>query len=450
MMRKAELTVSADARLPSRWVHALVGACCMFTGWAFWYLDRGYGDFGPAGTLWFVATLLGFATGALNLHRGGPAGRVVCALLGAVLALIAIYPGFVLYSLLRWLALCLMFATVARAALMRTRRDLYFGLLACFVCSAVAATHYRADWTLWVYLGPAWLCAGLALTVEYVASHPVGAWTKTGASIAFVGATALLALALFLFMPRPATLGFGFLPPGADAPALAQSRGGGSAGDGRHGGGSGASGGSAAGAAGGHASSSSWQRMIDAMRQSLADPHMPQWQRGLLQRGLDGASAAGGLVEGLTAIVRYVVIALPRIPPWLWAVLLLAALALHALWQRRHALALQALGLPAWLLQRVHPAWSMRLSAWMLGHALTQAGARPGHQRTLRERLLRANDVPPLGRRWLDDALDLYYATRFGRAAASPATAGAMRSAVLDGADLLIAARRDAWRAGRR
>jgi hypothetical protein len=443
-MTTADTETAADARLPSRWVHALAGACCLFTGWAFWYLDRSYGDFGPAGTLWFVATVLGFATGALNLHRGGPAGRIVCALLGALLALIAIYPGYVLYSLLRWLALCLMFATVARAALMRTRRDLYFALLACFVCSSVAAIHHRADWTLWVYLGPAWLCAGLALTVEYVASHAVGAWTKTGASLAFVGATAALAAALFLFLPRPATLGFGFLPPGADVPALTQSRGGGSAGEGRRGG-IGSSGDAAAAAPDGLASSS-WQRMIDAMRQSLADPHMPRWQRALLQRGLDGAAAVAGLAEGVGIAVRYIRIELPRIPPWVWAVSLLACLALHAAWQRRHLLALQALGLPAWLLQRLHPAWSMRLSAWMLGHALTQAGAGPCRQRTLRERLQHTHGVPPLGRRWCDEALDLYYAMRFGRAVASPARAGAMRSAVLDAVDLLAAARRDAPR----
>ena len=129
---------------------------------SFNYLDRSHGDFSLGVALqWTLAALTGFGTGAWQLGRGGPPARLVCALLGSVGLLVAIYPTYQMYSLLRWLVLCLMFAAVARASLMQTRKDLYLSLAICFVCACVVAIHPRADWTLWVYLGPAWVFAGL-------------------------------------------------------------------------------------------------------------------------------------------------------------------------------------------------------------------------------------------------------------------------------------------------
>src|SRR5262249_32965709 len=117
-------------------------------------------------------------------------------------------------------SLTLMITLAARAVVMRTRRDFYLSQTVIFVVSLMVATHMAADWTVWFYLAPAWLLAALALAWEYAAGVAISRWAKGGLTLGFILLSFLLAMLLFLFGPRPPSLGFGFLPPGTDTPNL--------------------------------------------------------------------------------------------------------------------------------------------------------------------------------------------------------------------------------------
>lgn len=432
---------AVDERLPSRWVHAFAGACFLCVGLAFNYLDRNYGDFNRGLALqWMLATVAGFGTGAWQLGRGGPAARLVCTVLGGLGLLLAIYPTYQMYSLLRWLVLCLMFTAVARAALMRTRKDLYLSLAICFVCTSVIAIHVRADWTLWVYLGPAWVFAGLALTFEYVAARNVPRWLQVLSSVGFVGTVGVLALALFLALPRPPLLGFGFLPPGSNDPALAPSpvRKGGETGQGSGSGGVGSRGDSSA------ESHGSWPQMIQRMRPATQDPHMPAWQRDLLGALLDAMAAltprdaADGDSDGLAgaAVKRQKVVL--QIKLWWIALLLFVALLAWWAWRRRYVIALNTLSPVAWVLIPISPLRSMRVSARMIEYCLVYTDRPRPTALTLRERLALAHNLPNLSSQCFDVAVASYYTARFGRTEASASSAARMRLEVLDAVDAAI------------
>lgn len=434
--------LSVDEPLPSRWVHVFAGACFVFVALSFNYLDRRHGDFSPGVALsWVLAAVAGFGTGAWQLGRGGPAARLACAVLGCIGLWLAIYPTYQMYSLLRWLVLCLMFAAVARAALMRSRKDFYLCLAICFVCTCVVAIHPRADWTLWVYLGPAWICAGLALTIEHVAARKVPRWLQILSSVGFVGGVGMLALALFLLLPRPPVLGFGFLPPGSSNPSQIPSpaRRGGEAGHGADSDSAGSRGQASAEVPG------PWPQMIQQMRPAVQDRHMPEWQRALLGGLLDAMAAltphdaAGGAVDGTAGNAAQSRAVTLRIKPWWFAVLLLAVLLVWWAWRRRHVIALNVMSPVAWALIAISPQWSMRTSARMIGYCLARADRPRPAALTLRERLALAHGLPALSSKLFNAAVSSYYASRFGRIEADAGCAARMRLQVLDAADVAIA-----------
>ena len=220
-------------------------------------------------------------------------------MLGAVGGLLAFFPGFIIFNLLRWACLLMMVIIGARAAVMRTKRDFYFTLISIFVVSLMVGTHDYADWTIWFYLGPAWVFAGLALAWEHAIGSPISRWTKAGMTLGFMVASVLLAALLFLFLPRPAVLGFGFLPPGTDTPGMfSEPAGGGGQGSGgvqqdaaaeNRGSGGGNAGGAGANQGPGQMAGNGtappqpagmtkrWRDMLEGMRGSLKDRFIPAW-----------------------------------------------------------------------------------------------------------------------------------------------------------------------------
>lgn len=424
--------MNADtALLPSRWVPALAGACFACTALAFHYLDRHYGSFNAVVVVaWLLATALGFGVGAAGLGRTSPLARTACALLGIVGGLLALVPGFFYYDLLRWIALCLLFAAVARAPLMSSRKDLYLCLTICFVVTCTTINPMRADWTLWVYLGPALLFAGLALTVEYVAARAVPGWIQVLSSAGFVIAVGAVALVLFLWLPRPPGLGFGFLPTGGAVNGPVGQT------EGRLGDRSGTPGASHPLERG------AWAQMIDGMRSALNDTEMPTWQRNLLGTLLDAlASPPASATAGASPVPAERQVVTLSIPYWWFAALLLALLLAAMAWRRRHAIALGTLSGLSRLVVPVHAGWGMRLCAMMIECCLAWADRpRPRHL-TLRERVALAQPLPPTSRHWLDDAVTTYYRGRFGLRPPTPEDAARVRLLVLDAAELALAHR---------
>jgi hypothetical protein len=432
--------------LTSGWVHAFAGACTASVGLSFFFLDRSFGDFATASWFWLAATLCGFGAGALTLNRARPLGRAMCAVLGLIGLALAVFPTFLIYALLRWIALCLLFVAVARAPLMRTSRDLYFCLLTCFVAGAVTAVHSRANWLLWIYLGPACVFAGLALTLEHVGSHAIGASTKLIASAAFMAVVLLLACALFLFAPRPPVLGFGFVPPATAEHGLLRQPAGADPNVARNG----AAGSTSLSPTRGQSGNQGpWEEMIGRMRSDLSDRALPGWQRWLLGRLLDamdamirtgqpngaelGHGTSGSTIDQATAGQASSI----GLPSWPW--LLLAALGLAWLcWRRRYALAFIALNGAAAALTRMKPLAAMKVTALMMAIGLHRAGSQWDRGSTLREQLAAAPHLSTIARHWFGESLALYYAARFGRLRASAKAACAMRHGVLDATDLAL------------
>jgi hypothetical protein len=222
MTKQPKVIAPADDSPPlhSRAVVVLTGLSYLFTGFGFSFLDRRFGSFGLEGFLWLMWAVLGFGAGALHVGKPASAGKTQWLVLGALGGLLALFPGFAIYNLLRWTSLTLMIVIGARAAVLKTRRDFYFTLTVIFVVGFMVGTHGNADWTLWFYLGPAWVFGGLALAWDHAAGTPLSRWTKMFMTLGFITASFLLAVVLFFFAPRPPILGFGFLPPGTDTPGM--------------------------------------------------------------------------------------------------------------------------------------------------------------------------------------------------------------------------------------
>jgi hypothetical protein len=390
----------------------------------------------------------GFGAGALWLKGDGKRAGSLARAFTIVACVLALFPGFLMFSLLRWAAFSLLLVTAARAPAMRTRRDFYYALAAIVAVALLVATHGNADWTTWFYLGPAFLCIALALAWDYAAGVELGRWRRAGMTVGFLAVCMALSMAVYAIVPRPSILGFGFLPPGTDTPGhfkvAPPSGGGGKRGDA---GGRGAdSGGSAAGQ---ENRPSVLEEAVGRMRESLKEQSLPQWQRSAIGAMLGlgelvlSTQQDGGVLVGsrpMTAAERMAmaqrVAAVLALLKALLVLLMLALLAL-ALWLARWRIGLAGALWAAWALARVRPAASMRCSAlavrWLLrrrGHPL-----QPGQ--SVLEHVGSAPALPPLPRRWLDASLRLYCAHRFGGALASAQNAAYMRRAIVSSQELL-------------
>lgn len=430
----------ASPRLNSRAVVVLTGLSYLFVGLGFSYLDRRYGFLGLESSLWLIWALLGFGAGALYVHKPTAFGHKQWVVLGWLGFLLAVFPGFAMFNLLRWTCLTLMIIMGARAVILRMRRDFYLTLTVIFVVSFMVGTHGNADWTLWFYLGPAWVFGGLALAWEHAAGVALSRWVKMSMTLGFIGVSVLLVLLLFFFAPRPPILGFGFLPPGTDTPGLFQQPAG--PGDQTQGSGHTAGSGGSQGGAGtaqpGEVAQQ-WGEMLKGMRESARDPTIPQWQRSLMQKLLDAAQAVldmvtGGLSETNGEPVDGTAQPTPgqqdifRIN---WLLMLALLLAGYLLWRRRYRFGLAVALTGAWLLTGYFPAQSMRLSARAMSWCLHLKGTKKSRGQSVREHWQAGGrEMPPLAQRWLYRSLETYCEMRFGKAVATPRQARAMHQAV--------------------
>lgn len=434
--------------LNSRTTVIFLGLCYLFVGLSFSYLDRGYNAFRLESVLWTVWSFLGFGAGALNVKKPIGTGQTQWRAMAWVGGALAVFPGFAMFNMLRWTTVTLMIVMGARATILRTRRDFYLTLTAIFVASFMVVTHHNADWTLWFYLGPAWVFGGLALAWDHAAGAALSRWTKLTMSMGFMGMCLLVAVVLFFFAPRPPVLGFGFLPPGTDTPGMfTQSTGdSGQRPDGAGGGGgsglSGGRGASGSGAAQAGGWAQQWGAMLAHMRASSGDANIPQWQRSLMDRLLDAAQTALDWVTGQGSPSGEGQDPAPDqggggfTVNWLW-VLLIVFLG-YLLWRRRYQLAVgMALGL-AWLLAPRFPTLSMRVSAQTLKWCLNMKGHRRTPGQSVREHWQSATRIAPLATRWLGFAVDRYCEMRFGGVPANPKRAYDMRQAVQAAAEVML------------
>jgi len=440
--------------LHSRAVVVLTGLSYLFTGFGFSFLDRRFGSLGLEGFLWLVWAVLGFGAGAVHVGRPANAGKTQWLVLGPIGGLLALFPGFAIYNLLRWASLTLMIVIGARAAVLKTRRDFYLTLTVIFVVSFMVGTHGNADWTLWFYLGPAWVFGGLALAWDHAAGTPLSRWTKMFMTLGFITTSFLLTVALFFFAPRPPILGFGFLPPGTDTPGMfTQPVGsGGQQGKGGSHGGAGSGGSAGQGSADAPQQGSwgqQWDAMLKGMRRAASDKTIPQWQRSIMEKMLDWAQTLHGLLTGRAFKPAGNPVQMDAPPQPLeqeqrlsfrvnWLLVLALLLVGYLLWRRRYRLGLQLVLGSAWLLSGWYPAQSMRLSALAMKWCLDMQDHKRLPGQSVREHWAAAADVAPLARRWLGYAVESYCAMRFGNVPATPQQAIHMRKAVMGACDIML------------
>jgi hypothetical protein len=436
----------AEPRLNSRAVVALTGLSYLFVGLGFSYLDRRYGSFALEGSLWLVWALLGFGAGSKNVLRPPQVGRALWLGMGVVGGVLALFPGFLMFNLLRWTCVTLMIVMGARAVILRSRRDFYLTLTVIFVVSFMVGTHGNADWTLWFYLGPAWAFGGLALAWEHAAGVKLSRWIKGSMTLAFMAVALLLAIGLFFFAPRPTVLGFGFLPPGTDTLGRFTQPAG--PGDGTAAQGQGGTGGQGLGQGGsvGEAlgnSGSPWDTMLQDMRRALSDRFIPDWQRGLMQKLLDAAQSLRPWLNGSSAQANIELLqeesqGISVTINWLHllALLLLA----YLLWRRRWRIGLALALSCSWLLARLYPLLSMRLSARAMRWCLQAHGHPRQPGQSVREHWASTPGLAPLARLWLSEAADGYGEVRFGAVPATSQRALVLRETVQGVCDILTGA----------
>ena len=457
MTTSAVVAVGANADqgppMNSRAVIALTGASYFFVALGFSYLDRRFGSLGGEALAWLVWALLGFGAGVRNARQPPQFGHRQWVILGSIGFALAVFPGLIMFNMLRWTCLALMIVIGARAATLRTRRDFYLSLTVIFVVSFMVGTHGNANWTLWFYLGPAWVFGALALAWENALAARLSRWTTTSLMMGFIMASFLITVVLYLFVPRPEILGFGFLPPGTDAPGrFEQSQGSGS-GSATPGGGTssgqGASGGGYGGASNGNGWADQWDRMIQGMRKSLGDKFIPNWQRGLMERLLNGAQAlldaltgrsewGGGGADDSGGAPQPHAVYQEQFFNVNWLLLLTLLFGAYLLWSRRYRFGIGLVMLGAWMLERHSPAQSMRLSAQGMKWCLTLHGHRRSPGQSVREHWGAATGIAPLASKWLGYAVEIYCEARFGDRSATQRQAVNMRKAVQGACDVLL------------
>lgn len=451
MTTQAIVATPADDAPPlhSRAVVVLTGLSYLFTGFGFSFLDRRYGSFGLEGFLWLVWTVLGFGAGAVHVGRSAFAGKTQWMVLGSLGGLLALFPGFAIYNLLRWASLTLMIVIGARAAVLKTQRDFYFSLTGIFVVSFMVGTHGNADWTLWFYLGPAWVFGGLALAWDHAAGTPLSRWTKMFMTLGFITAAFLLAVALFFFAPRPPILGFGFLPPGTETPGMFTQSAGGGGQQAKSGSNGGAGSGGSVGAPQQGNWGQQWDAMLKGMRKAASDKTIPQWQRGIMEKTLDWAQTLHGLLTGRVFKPAGDPVQMDAPPEPLeqekllsfrvnWLLVLALLLVSYLLWRRRYRLGLHLVLGSAWLLAGRYPAQSMRMSAQAMKWCLHMQGHKRHPGQSVREHWGAATNVAPLAKRWLGYAMESYCTMRFGNVPATSQQAINMRQAVMGACDIML------------
>ncbi len=441
--------------LNSRAVVVLTALAYFFVGLSFSYLDRQFLSFGFESLIWGGWTLLGFGAAALHMGKPAPAGRKQWVLLGSLGLLFAVFPGFAIYNMLRLTALTLMIVIGARAAILRTRRDFHLTLTVIFVVSFLAGTHGRADWTLWFYLGPAWVFGGLALAWDHAHGAGLSRATKAAMTMGFIGTALVLAMLIFFLAPRPPVLGFGFLPPGTESAGMFQNAAGGGGEKGgrnpdRSNGASGSGSGSGRSGDTGDAPSAGWAQrwndMLASMRRAAADRNIPQWQRNAMGQLLNGTQTMLDSIAGLSVgqgditggdqvlLVRYNRVTYKVNWPLLLALLLLGCF----LWLRRYRIGMATILGLSWLLARLAPERSMRLSAQAMHWCLRMRGQQRQPGQSVREYWSSIPGIDPLARRWMDRAMETYCEMRFGLQPAVTRSALNMHEAVQGTCDILM------------
>lgn len=435
LWRRTPAAALTSPRLGTRGVVVLTALSYWCTCMALMYLNRRAGGMGFGLVAWSLWTWWGFQ-GAWKhvLTQEAQAGRKRSIAMGSVTVLVAIllFPGLLRGGAILWLCLCLLLITGARAPRMRTDRDFYLALLVIMTVGFWLATDWAADWTLWFYLGPAWLWGALALAWHHAAQAPLAGWKKIGLACGFMALVVTLTSSLFLWAPRPLSLGFGFLP-GGGVQGWAGSRPEAGEGPAALGAGAGAARGSGSGGAGGQggagqAGGSDWQALIHAMRHSAQDGSIPQWQR----RAMHGMADQGqALLERWQSLQQ--TLSIPY-PPWWWLLVLVAA---WCGWHWRYRIGVQLGLLVAWGLQPVSPWLSMRLSTRSLDWALHGKGCKALPGESQREHWLRYPHWLQVAHAWVLQVLDAYGSVRFGGATATAAQAQRVRQVVAMLADIL-------------
>lgn len=434
----------ADAPLPGAALQVLCGLAWLGVAWAFSFLDRAHDRFGFFAIAWLVAGAFGFGLGVLHRRRPRDARRAAAAL-SIVAGVLALFPGFLMFTLVRWLAFALLLMTAARAAGMQTRRDLYYALASIDAVSLLVLTHANAHWTIWFYLAPAWVCVALALAWDYAAAVRLHASVKVGLTGGFLALCIALGLAVAALLPLPQAKGWGFLEPATDNPGRKRLPAGGAGGTqgnaSRQGAGQEGTQGAGSSRQGGEATllGDAIERLHEAMR----DRGLPQWQRGLVEGMLTMAEATariGGHGDGrlagrpLSAQEREELER--RAAAFAQALqqalnLFLTLLLLLLLWLLRWRLAgALAMG-GAWLLAPWSAAASMRCSILGLRLLLRRHGHALQPGQSVLEHVESAAFLPDRVRAWLRRAVHTYGAVRFGGMAASPAGAALVRQSVV-------------------
>lgn len=446
--------------LTSRFVVVLTGLAYIFVAMSFNYLDRSYLPLLPWNVAWAVWGFLGFSVGIVGLGREVSDRRrawwLTMAFVGAVFGGLVVFSGL---NLLRLTSSLLLIVIAARAAVMRTDRDFYLTMVVLVAVSFVICTHGRADWTLWFYLGPAWCAMALAFAWHHASSVRIQPWAKSLLALAFMFTSVLIAFFLFLFLPRPPTLGFGFLPPGTMDAGLRKHEVGaggqllrpghpnqkdselsgaqqsaapnGQGGDGR------------LSLLGFSEFGKNWQVMMTEMRTMLQDRTIPEWQRNVISKLLDwgqrmldalrgsGEQQAQGKEQAQEPKLQMHFDPIQAL--WVALFLLVALLA----WSRRWRWGQSACLVLAKALASQQPRRSMILSATAMKWCLHEKRHMREPGQSVREHWGSATKMAPLAHKWMGYAVHLYCAVRFGNAKVDRKMALRMHTAVQGAADIL-------------
>ena len=436
----------ADQPLPGTALQVLCGLAWLGVAWSFSFLDRARGGFAFFAVAWVVIGAVGFGLGVARRGRPEDARRAA-KLLTLLAGLLIAFPGFFMFILVRWAAFALLMITAARAAALQTRRDLYYALAAIVAVSLLVLTHANAQWTIWFYLAPAWLCVAMALAWDYAAEVRLPAYVKAGFTSAFLAVCIVLGLGIATLLPLPPTEGFGMLEPGTNNPGRVQLPAGPGGGSDGHASGDGAGQGS------GRQGPSRLGGAIARLREALSDRGLPAWQRSVVASLLAGAEALA-LVSGngdaripvrpmtpqeqaeFRARAAAVQAFVEAVATLLWWLLLAAGVALVA-WKVRWRLGIaSALG-GAWLLGRWAPGSAMRCSMLGLRWMLLRHRHPMAAGQSVLEHVESATFLPATAQGWLREAVRTYGGWRFGGLRASPAQAALVRQRVVVAEEVL-------------
>lgn len=356
------------------WAYWTLAGMYVLALWALASIAGSAGRFGLSALLWLGWGALTLVIGSNQRDGTSGGGRVLANVAGLIGVVVAVAGG-------AGSVLPAMFILLGASNMkMRTMKDFHSSSVAILLLVGALIGMSGANWTAWIYLAPFCVLGAAGMCLGHLQELTLRTRHRVLPAIGFSALAMSLGLVLFLVLPRPSNLGFGFLAEGE----------------------------------GGYKAITG-QDFPGRLSQMFGHMLTPEFPAGApeLQRAITRA------IVKAAAVLASALDRLAGISLLLLTVLLVLTLIAMCLWKARHWrhwIGSAALAWVARSLVKKRPDLSVRYSVEAIEMHLRRKGFKRPPWVSMQAHLLRHFQSSP-GQEWASRLLDIHGAARFGRTA---------------------------------